>query len=320
MMKVGLGGTFNVLHKGHRRLLEVALSNGDHLAVGLMSDDYCRRHKSVVLPYAERERALREHLSNKGVGFTISPLNAKEGTAPSDPDLEVLVVSQETHSLGPRINDMRLRNGLRPLRIVIVPYVLAEDYRPISSTRVLQGEIDVEGRLLRPLLVNVGSQNPVKLAAVREVLQRFHPQLTVNAIAVRSSVSEQPWGNEAERGAEARARDSLGKGDLGIGIEAGVLERDDGLYDVQHCVIVDGTGWTTKGHGMGFRYPPAVADLVRKGMSVGDACAQLFEEGDQGSGKGAIGILTNGALDRAALTEQAVLAAMVPRIRKELYR
>lgn len=320
MMKVGLGGTFNVLHKGHRRLLEVALSNGDSLAIGLMSDDYCRRHKSVVLPYAERERALREHLSNKGVKFTISPLNVKEGTAPSDPDLDVLVVSQETHSLGPRINDMRLRNGLRPLKIVIVPYVLAEDYRPISSTRVLQGEIDAEGRLLRPLLVNVGSQNPVKLAAVREVLQRFHPQLMVNAIAVPSSVSEQPWGNEAERGAEARARDSLGKGDLGIGIEAGVLERDDGLYDVQHCAIVDGTGWTTKGHGMGFRYPPAVADLVRKGMSVGDACAQLFEEGDQGSGKGAIGILTNGALDRAALTEQAVLAAMVPRIRKELYR
>lgn len=320
MMKVGLGGTFNVLHKGHRRLLEVALSNGDSLAIGLMSDDYCRRHKSVVLPYAERERALWEHLSNKGVKFTISPLNVKEGTAPSDPDLDVLVVSQETHSLGPRINDMRLRNGLRPLKIVIVPYVLAEDYRPISSTRVLQGEIDTEGRLLRPLLVNVGSQNPVKLAAVREVLQRFHPQLMVNAIAVPSSVSEQPWGNEAERGAEARARDSLGKGDLGIGIEAGVLERDDGLYDVQHCAIVDGTGWTTKGHGMGFRYPPAVADLVRKGMSVGDACAQLFEEGDQGSGKGAIGILTNGALDRAALTEQAVLAAMVPRIRKELYR
>ena len=88
---------------------------------------------------------------------------------------------------------------------------------------------------------------------------------------------------------------------------------------MQHCAIVDGTGWVTKGHGMGFRYPPAIAELVRGGMTVGDACAQLFEEGDQGSGKGAIGILTNGALDRKALTEQAVLAAMVPRIRKELY-
>ena len=319
MMKVGAGGTFNVLHRGHRKLLETAIANGDVLAVGLMSDDYCRRHKTVVLPYAERERALREFLDLKNAQFTIAPLNVKEGSAPSDPELDVLVVSQETRSLGPKINDLRLRNGLRPVSIVVVPYVLAEDYRPISSTRVLDGEIDVEGRLLRPLVANVGSENPVKVAAVRDVLQRFHPQLEVNAAFVPRTAGEQPWGAEAEHGAEARARESLGKGDLGIGIEAGVLERADGLYDVQHCVIVDGTGWTTRGQGMGFRYPPAVADLVRKGMTVGDACAQLFEEGDQGSGKGAIGILTNGVLDRKSLTEQAVLAAMVPRIRKELY-
>ncbi len=319
MMKVGVGGTFNVLHNGHRRLLETAIGNGDVLAVGLMSDDYCRRHKTVLLPYAERERALRQFLELKNVPFTIVPLNVKEGTAPSDPELDVLVVSQETQSLGPKINDMRLRNGLRPVQVVVVPFVLAENYRPISSTRVLDGEMDAEGRLLRPLVVNVGSENPVKLAAVREVLQRFFPKLSVNAVVVTRTVGEQPWGGEAELGAEARARDCLGKGDLGIGIEAGVLERSDGLYDVQHCAIVDGTGWTTRGHGMGFRYPPAVADLVWKGMTVGDACAQLFEEGDQGSGKGAIGILTNGVLDRKTLTEQAVLAAMVPRIRKELY-
>jgi len=318
-MKVGVGGTFNVLHKGHRRLLETAISNGDVLAVGLMSDDYCRRHKVVVLPYAERERALREFLETKGVEFTVHPLNAKEGTAPSDPELDVLIVSQETQTLGPKINDIRLGLGLRPVRIVVVPYVLADDYRPISSTRVLEGVIDGEGRLLRPLVVNVGSDNPVKIAAVREVLRRLHPDLIVNPVAVSRTVGEQPWGTEAERGAEARARECLGIGDLGIGIEAGVLEKSDGLYDVQHCVIVDRTGWTTSGHGMGFRYPPAVADLVRKGMTVGDACAQLFEEGDQGSGKGAIGILTNGILDRKALTEQAVLAALVPRIRKDLY-
>ena len=319
MMKVGVGGTFSVLHKGHRRLLETAIANGDVMAIGLMSDDYCRRNKTVVLPYAERERALREFLDLKSARFTIVPLNVKEGTAPSDPELDVLIVSQETRSLGPKINDMRLRNGLRPVHIIVVPYVLAEDYRPISSTRVLDGEIDAEGRLLRPLVVNVGSENPVKVAAVREVLQRIHPQLAVNAVAVPRTVGEQPWGVEAELGAEARAMGSLGKGDLGIGIEAGVLERADGLYDVQHCVIVDGTGRTTRGQGMGFRYPPVVAELVRKGMTVGDACAQLFEEGDQGSGKGAIGILTNGVLDRKSLTEQAVLAAMVPRIRKELY-
>jgi inosine/xanthosine triphosphatase len=281
-------------------LLETALAQGGELAIGLMSDDYCQRHKSIVLPYERREAALREFLDSRKARFTIVPLDLKEGIAPDDPELDVLVVSEETEVLGPRINDLRLRRGLRPVSVIVVPIVLAEDYRPISSSRVLAGEMDLEGRLLRPLKVMVGSLNPVKVAAVREVLVRFHPQA-------------------AETGALTRARESLQDGDLGVGIEAGVWEREDGLYDVQYCVIVDGMGRTTMGHGMGFRYPPAIAERVRRGMAVGDACAGLFEEGDQGSGMGAIGILTNGVLDRKALTEQAVMAAMVPRVRKELY-
>lgn len=319
MMKVGLGGTFNVLHRGHRRLLDIAIASGDELVVGLMSDDYCRQHKVIVLPYHQRERSLQEYISTKGAAFSIVPLEAKEGTAPYDQMLEVLVVSEETQLLGARINDLRLGQGLAPVNIVVVPFVLAEDFRPISSSRVLVGEIDLEGKLLRPLKVNVGSLNPVKVAAVREVMHRFHPQAEINAVEVRSGVNEQPWGREAENGALARAKECLGNADLGVGIEAGVWKREDGLYDVQYCVIVDGMARTTVGHGMGFRYPPAVAEKVRQGLSVGDACAQLYEEGDQGSGVGAIGILTNGALDRKTLTEQAVLAAMVPRIKKELY-
>jgi inosine/xanthosine triphosphatase len=319
MMKVGVGGTFNVLHKGHRRLLETAISQGDELAVGLMSEAYCRTNKSATLPYLQREKALREYLDAKMVRYTISSIDVKEGTAPDDPELNVLVVSEETLLLGPRINDMRLRRGSRPVNLVVVPYVLADDFRPISSTRIMAGEIDAEGRLLRPLKVSIGSLNPVKSAAARAVMERFYPKLEIVTVDVSGGVSEQPWGGEAERGARERAAACLGNGDLGIGIEAGVWDREDGLYDVQYCVIVDAMGRTTVGHGMGFRYPPSVAELVRNGSSVGDACAQLFEEGDQGSGTGAIGILTNDVLDRKALTEQAVLAAMVPRIRKELY-
>ncbi|MDD1771498.1 MAG: pantetheine-phosphate adenylyltransferase [Methanomassiliicoccales archaeon] len=318
-MKVGVGGTFNVLHRGHRRLLDTAIALNGELSIGLMSDDYCRMNKTVVLPYEQREKVLREYLESRTHDFQILPLNVREGSAPNESGLEALVVSEETQTLGPRINDMRSQNGLGPVRIIVVPYVLADDYRPISSTRILSGEIDVEGRLLRPLKVAVGSLNPVKIAAVRDTISRFHPQLEIAEVDASGLVSEQPWGKEAEEGAMVRARSCLGTNDLGIGIEAGVWEKDDGLYDIQYCAIVDQMGRASVGHGMGFRYPLAVAELVRQGSSVGAACAQLFEEGDQGSGMGAIGILTNGAMDRKMLTEQAVMAAMVPRIRKDLY-
>jgi non-canonical (house-cleaning) NTP pyrophosphatase len=40
---------------------------------------------------------------------------------------------------------------------------------------------------------------------------------------------------------------------------------------------------------------------------------------DIGEKMGAVGYLTKGKLNREELTEQAVLMALVPRIRKELY-
>ncbi|TFG56580.1 MAG: DUF84 family protein, partial [Methanomassiliicoccus sp.] len=205
MMKVGTGGTFNVLHRGHRRLLDTAIALGGELTVGLMSDAYCRENKITVLPYPQREAVLSDHLKRKGACFHIVPLDVKEGTAGTDPGLEVLVVSEETHMQGPRINDLRSRNGLPPVRIVVVPYVLGDDYRPISSSRILNGDIDIEGKLLRPLRVGVGTLNPVKLSAVRDMLQRFHPKLELTVMDVPSEVGEQPWGREAEQGAMSRA-------------------------------------------------------------------------------------------------------------------
>ena len=73
-MKVGVGGTFNALHRGHRRLLEVAMSQGDELAVGLMSDEYCHWHKARVLPYGQREQALRKLLEERKFTCTIPAL------------------------------------------------------------------------------------------------------------------------------------------------------------------------------------------------------------------------------------------------------
>ena len=70
---------------------------------------------------------------------------------------------------------------------------------------------------------------------------------------------------------------------------------------------------------MGFRYPTAAAELVRGGLTVGAAFKALYGQERDGRRDGAIGYLTRGALDRTGLAEQAVMAAMVPRIRKELY-
>jgi inosine/xanthosine triphosphatase len=143
----------------------------------------------------------------------------------------------------------------------------------------------------------------------------------VRGLKVKTEVSDQPFDQEAVQGAMNRAKSAIQTGDFGIGIEAGLMwsPRLSDYFDVQVCAVVDRSGRITVGHGPGFTYPPRVLEKVKAGATVGDAMERLTGIRGIGSRQGAIGYLTQGRLDRKRLTESAVLMAMVPRIRRDLY-
>jgi uncharacterized protein (UPF0218 family) len=62
----------------------------------------------------------------------------------------VLVVTPDNKSRGEEINSIRKEKGMTPLGLLVVPLVPAEDSNPISSTRVREGDIDKNGRLILP--------------------------------------------------------------------------------------------------------------------------------------------------------------------------
>ncbi|HTY46517.1 MAG TPA: inosine/xanthosine triphosphatase [Methanomassiliicoccales archaeon] len=318
-MKAAVGGTFNVLHKGHRTLLDKAFECGDEVVVGLTSDAFARSKRPQVVPIDVRRQRLTEYLEGKGKAFEIVVLDEPFGPIVTDPSIEVLVVSPETEESGQRASKERMNKGMPSLKIVKIGHVLADDCAPITSTRVLAGEIDEEGRLRRPITVAVGSDNPVKVRAVEAVMRRVFDQVEVSSVRVSSGVPSEPWGDDVPRGAVARAMKAIGTSDFGVGVEAGLFERNGDLYDVQFCAVVDKLGRVTLGQGSGFQYPPKVAGLLRQGKTVGQAFQELYAVERSGKGIGAIGFLTHGLLPRSELSEQAVIAAMVPRMRKELY-
>ena len=150
MVHVALGGTFEVIHKGHRALLTKAFALGDEVLIGLTSDHLANSTRSrVVSPYRTREWALRSYIDRTfpGLVYSIEMISDRYGPSVDLEDLDILVVSEKTHSTGREINDVRIEKGLPPLHIVTVPHVLADDGLPISSTRVLDGECDAEGHL-----------------------------------------------------------------------------------------------------------------------------------------------------------------------------
>ncbi len=151
-MNVALGGTFDPIHDGHRKLFERAFEIGD-VTVGLTSDELAPRTRHVeryIRPFDSRKRDLEAELApladEYGRGFEIRPLEKPTGIA-VEPQFDTLIVSPETKDGGERINGIRAERGLDPLDVVVVGHVEAADGDRISSTRVVTGEIDEHGNL-----------------------------------------------------------------------------------------------------------------------------------------------------------------------------
>ncbi len=150
-MRVCLGGTFNIFHKGHRYLLNKAFEtagNDGFVFIGLSEGELTAK-KKFVTPYTRRYNAIKEYINLKGftTNWSISPITTKYGLA-VDQDFDAIIVSPETRNNAVEINDKRKSLGKKPLRIIEIDHILGEDKKPISSTRIYNEEIDVEGHII----------------------------------------------------------------------------------------------------------------------------------------------------------------------------
>ena len=149
---VSVGGTFDVMHKGHWFLLEETFNVGEKAVVGITTDDFATSLKKEhqIDSYENRLQDVKDYLKKKGFlgRAKIVPLNDPYGPTIESEQIEGIVVSEETESTAEIINRKRVELGKRPLLIFVITMVLAEDGRPISSTRVRRQEVDRYGRLI----------------------------------------------------------------------------------------------------------------------------------------------------------------------------
>ena len=150
MPKVAVGGTFQYFHDGHAKLIKKAfeIAKDGKVHIGLTSDEMLSKSHSVD-NYEKRRTWLLQYIREMGIPddkYEITKLNDPYGPALEE-DFDYIIVSPETYQVALKMNRIREEKGKKPLEIVYVEYVMAEDGIPISSTRIAKGEIDRHGRL-----------------------------------------------------------------------------------------------------------------------------------------------------------------------------
>jgi len=151
-MKVCIGGTFNPFHKGHKTLikkaLEIAGKNG-LVFIGITSDEMIKIKKGTR-SLEERKQSMEKYLIEEKIieKVKIKPINDRFGPSIKE-DFDAIVVSPETITTARELNKERKKLGKKPLKIIKIPFVMAEDGKPISSTRIRNKEINENGKLIR---------------------------------------------------------------------------------------------------------------------------------------------------------------------------
>ena len=305
--RVLLGGTFDGVHLGHHKLLDTAFEIGGKVTIGLVTDEMLKKWKPEVnKSFDERKEILSEILSTKE-DWTITPISDPYSQA-VEGDHDTLVVSWETAKRGQEINSRREKIGKRPLKLVVVEPVLADDLLPVSSTRIRQGIINSYGKRLKPVKIHTYTEDPKKISIIDEVMRQLlgdielvsepnpHHEITplIETTELKASVPDDY--------------------DYGVGLDSGTLSSDHGSYMIEIAMVKDEQGRVSTGHGPGFLYPKHWPEDITDGINLLQRIKVNFS-GETSQ----IDLLTERTVGKRDCFRSALLMAMIPRMSGDLY-
>ncbi|MBN3037305.1 MAG: pantetheine-phosphate adenylyltransferase, partial [Candidatus Diapherotrites archaeon] len=195
-MKVCVGGTFNRLHEGHQRLIDKAFSLSDHVVIGVTTDAFAKKLNKEAEVRSFEERVADLNLYTMGRA-EIVPIEDVAGPVLQDPAVSVLVTSTETYRNAFKINEDRVKLGMKPVLVVVIPLVKNAKGLKLSSTALIKDEQPSFATVPEPV-IEEEREDPALQEVVEAVLISDEPapqkpaERAVQKKAVKAKKREKP--------------------------------------------------------------------------------------------------------------------------------
>jgi pantetheine-phosphate adenylyltransferase len=142
--RVGVGGTFDRLHDGHKALLRKAFESGEKVIIGVATGNLLnnKSRKEMIYPYERRVEDIKKFLASEGClqRAEIVPISDPFGTAATDPEMEAVAVGEKTRITVKDINKARRERNLHSLHPLVVKTVRDKTGKPIKSSGIREEE------------------------------------------------------------------------------------------------------------------------------------------------------------------------------------
>lgn len=317
-VQVLLGGTFSVLHRAHKEMIDRGLRLG-RLTIGLTSDSFKFSKRYVVPPYDTRKRNLDRYLKKIGADAVVRELTDPYGSTLS-PEYDAIVSSNETLGFISNINFIRKSRGIKPLLVENVGEILAEDLMPIKSERILKGKIDENGLRKGPIKIAFVTKNPEKVEGAKTVLSKLFKNYEMETLEPASNFHPQPMDHETFVGALRRVEGVRSEFDYVIGVEAGIISFQRLSYDVHVAAVKDSLGFINYGLSSGLPMNESMMEDIKSGKELEQVTDELIGVTNTGDDKGAIYYFSKGLKERKHLVEESILSAFTQRIADSIPR
>ena len=158
---VAVGGTFDGLHFGHRKLLSLAVSSVEpvsgKLTVGITVDEMLtrKRYAEFIPSLDERMRGVQEFLFRLAPGMKnnirLVPISDSFGPPGRSENFDALVLSHETLDTGYQLNQHRIENGMTPLKLLCTRRTEAHGMSSTTLRRLRSEQEEIEREMSKQL-------------------------------------------------------------------------------------------------------------------------------------------------------------------------